>query len=218
MKHEYRVVVAICVLGVAACTNLPRSRDLANADVTGTTLAEQVCSNCHGVTGNAVSANVPNLAAQQRAYLVLQLDGFRGRSRRDPAGFEYMWGISRTLTDRQIDQLADYFSTQPPHVQPVEESAARIAAGHEIFLHGVPAKGIPPCGSCHGADAQGNGTFPRLAGQHADYIMKQLSVFQRTDERPEGSVMKTIAHGLTEPQFADAAAYLQSLTANASAH
>jgi cytochrome c553 len=54
-------------------------------------------------------------------------------------------------------------------------------------------------------------TFPRLAGQHADYLVKQLVVFQRTDERPEGSIMKTVAHEMTPQNVTDVAAYLQSL-------
>ena len=52
--------------------------------------------------------------------------------------------------------------------------------------------------------------FRVLRGQHLDYLVKQLTVFQRTDERPEGAVMKTIAHALTKDQFLSAAAYLQA--------
>ena len=67
--------------------------------------------------------------------------------------------------------------------------------------------------ACHGALAQGNEQFPRLAHQHADYLVKQLMVFQRTDERPEGAIMKTIAHDLTPANMADVAAYLQGMPA-----
>ena len=208
--------LALC-LAAAGCTNLPRSRDLANPDVAGKTLAEQVCSNCHGVTGTATSPNFPNLAAQQQEYLVLQLQGFHGQSRRDPAGFEYMWGISRSLTDKQIAELAAYFASQQPRLQGVEGHPAQIAAGQTIFQHGVPDKSIPPCGSCHGPEGHGNGKFPRIAGQHADYLVKQLTVFQRTDERPEGSIMKTVAHELTAENIINVAAYAQSLP-NTPAH
>lgn len=211
MQREYRISLVLTAATLVACTNLPRSRDLGNPEVAGEVLAVQVCSNCHGVTGASVSPNVPNLAGQQKAYLVAQLRGFRSRSRQDPAGFEYMWGISRTLTDVQIDALARYFSTQQVVLQPRESDASRFDAGHAIFTAGVPASGVPPCFSCHGADALGNDTYPRLAGQHADYIVKQLDVFQRTDERPEGAAMKVVAHGLTRDQFADVAAYLQAL-------
>jgi cytochrome c553 len=70
---------------------------------------------------------------------------------------------------------------------------------------------VPACSTCHGAEGKGNETFPRLAGQHADYLMKQLLVFQRTDERPEGSIMKTVAHDLTAQNIQDVAAYLQAM-------
>ncbi|MGZ5714542.1 MAG: c-type cytochrome, partial [Caldimonas sp.] len=80
-----------------------------------------------------------------------------------------------------------------------------------IFESGVPATGVPACTGCHGAQGQGNATFPRLAGQHADYLVKQLIVFQRTDERPEGAIMKTVAHELTPENVRDVASYLQAL-------
>jgi cytochrome c553 len=216
MERTHRIAIALCLAGVTACANLPRSRDLANPDVHGSVLAQQVCSNCHGVTGTSISPNIPILAGQQEAYLVAQLKGFRKQSRRDPAGFEYMWGISRSLTDNQIDELAKYFSAQKPRVQANEASPAHIEAGRGLFAGGVPDKGVPPCGSCHGPEANGNGVFPRLAGQHADYLVKQLTVFQRTDERPDAAVMKTVAHALTRDQFIAVAAYLQAMPNGAS--
>lgn len=202
--------IAIGVLA-AGCANLPRSRDLGNPDVSGRTLAEQVCSNCHGVTGSATNPNFPNLAGQQEEYLSIQLHVLKSHDRRDPAGFEYMWGISRSLSDRQVGELARYFAAQKLRDQPVEGAPAQIEAGKAIFTGGVPAKGIPPCGSCHGPAGMGNGKFPRLNGQHADYLVKQLTVFQRTDERPEGSIMKTVAHELTRDNIVNVAAYLQAL-------
>ena len=59
--------------------------------------------------------------------------------------------------------------------------------------------------------AQGMAAFPRLAGQHSDYVVKQLMVFQRTDARPEGSVMKGIAHALTRQNMEAVASYLEAL-------
>ncbi len=210
----HRMILLLFVLAAAGCANVPRSRDIANPDVAGRTLAMQVCSNCHGVTGAAHSPNFPNLAAQQKTYLEAQLKGFRAHSRRDPAGFEYMWGLSHRLTDAQIDDVAAYFAAQPPAHQPIEGKAVRIAAGKAIFEHGLPAQSVPPCASCHGADGGGNANFPRLAGQHMDYLEKQLTVFQRTDERPEGSVMKVVAHSLTLDNIKNVAAYLQSMPRN----
>lgn len=206
-----RVVVPLAfAIAAVACSNLPRSRDLANPEVSGATLAAQVCANCHGPGGNSISPNFPGLAAQQREYLSTQLREFRSHSRRDPAGFEYMWGISRRLTDKQIDELADYYASQ----RPAPPSSASVAGdrGHTLFANGAPDQGVPPCSSCHGDKAQGNGIFPRLAGQHADYMVKQLTIFQRTDERPAGAVMKNVAHKLTRDDVEAAATYLQTLS------
>ncbi len=57
----------------------------------------------------------------------------------------------------------------------------------------------------HAPKGKGNATFPRLAGQHAHYRIKQLLVFQRTRERPERSIMKTVAHDLTAQNMRDVA-------------
>lgn len=193
------------------CANLGRSRDLANPKVPANVLAQQVCSNCHGVTGSATSPNFPNLAAQSEPYVIAQLNGFKSHARHDPAGFEYMWGLSRSLTDEQIKGLAAYYASQTPKHQRIEGDRGRIDAGKAIFQEGVAAKGVPACAGCHGAEALGKDSFPRLAGQHADYIVKQLKVFQRTDERPEGAVMKIVAHDLTKDNIRDVASYLQAL-------
>ena len=211
MKSSTLALVIAAMSLSAGCANPTRSRDLANPQVSATTLAQQVCSNCHGVTGNSTSPNFPNLAAQVDAYFVAQLNGFKSHGRQDPAGFEYMWGLSRSLTDEQIKGLAAYFAAQTPAKQPVEAEPSRIEAGKTIFSNGLSAQNVPPCSTCHGPEGQGNGTFPRIAGQHADYLVKQLVVFQRTDQRPEGSVMKTVAHELTRQDIENVAAYVRAM-------
>ncbi len=211
MKSATGALVAVAAVLSVGCANPQRSRDLANPAVSAVTMAQQVCSNCHGITGSSISPNFPNLAGQTEPYFVAQLNGFKSHGRRDPAGFEYMWGLSRSLTDEQIKGLAAYYAGQSPSVQPIEGKRSRLEAGKTIFASGVADKGVPACSTCHGAEGKGNATFPRLAGQHADYLIKQLIVFQRTDERPEGSLMKTVAHELTEQNIEDVAGYLQAL-------
>ena len=213
MKFKY--IVLAFTLGVmgAGCSDIERSRNLADPKVSATTLAQQVCSNCHGIDGRATSPIFPNLAAQQPTYFIAQMKEFRSHNRLDPAGFEYMWGLSRSLTDEQIKGLADYYAAQVSASPGGAGNPAMTARGQAIFEQGVAEKSIPPCSACHGPQAQGNEQFPRLAHQHADYLVKQLKVFQRTDERPEGSIMKPIAHDLTPENIQDVAAYLQELPA-----
>jgi cytochrome c553 len=204
------LLIAVASLS-AGCANPTRSRNLADPSVSAVTLAQQVCSNCHGLTGNSTSPNFPKLAGQVEGYFVAQVNGFKSHGRRDPAGFEYMWGLSRSLTEDQIKGLAAYFAAQKPLPQPATGNAAQVQAGRAIFETGVSAKNIPACATCHGPEGKGNGAFPRIAGQHADYLVKQLVVFQRTDERPEGSVMKVIAHDLTREDIENVAAFAQAM-------
>jgi cytochrome c553 len=199
--------VLFCTL-FSGCSNVERSRDLGNPQVPPAVTAVQVCSNCHGVDGNSVSPNFPRLAGQQAPYLVAQLENFRSHQRADPEGFEYMWGISRKLTDEQIKGLADYFSKQVS-LPNAPVNAQLMADGKEIFEKGVPAKQAAPCLACHGTKAEGMASFPRLANQHQDYIVKQLNVFRDTEGRP-GTPMKQITHSLDKQEIAAVAAYLQA--------
>jgi cytochrome c553 len=195
-------------LASAGCANLERSRDMANPAVSPVVTAQQVCANCHGLDGNSVSPNFPRLAGQPKAYLIVQLENFRSHRRSDPAGYEYMWGLTRSLTDEQIEGLAAYFSGQIARRNaPVD--TALLSQGRQIFEQGLPAKETPPCAVCHGPTGQGMASFPRLALQHQDYLVKQLYVFQETEGRP-GTPMKQVSHRMSSDEIRAVAAYLQS--------
>lgn len=194
----------------AACAPIERSRNLNDPAVPAATVAAQVCSDCHGLDGNSVSPNFPRLAGQPEDYLASQLRQFRSHQRSDPAGFVYMWGLSRHLTDAQIDGLARYFAAQSPAPN-ASGDPALAAKGRAIFEAGVPALKVPPCATCHGAHGEGASTFPRLAGQHADYVRKQLAVFRGSEQRPEAAAMKIVAHDLTNEDIREVAEYVQGL-------
>ncbi len=120
-----------------------------------------------------------------------------------------MWGISHHLSDDQIKGLADYFSKQVAKKSDAPVDARLMAAGKEIYEKGVPGGDVIPCAACHGPKGQGIEAFPRLAYQHADYIAKQLDIFQNTQGRP-GTPMEAITHPLTGANKEAIAAYLQA--------
>lgn len=211
MKYLRLALIVTSIGLLVACSHPERSRNLADPSLSPVTLAEQVCSLCHGLTGSSTSPIFPNLASQTPVYITAQLKGFKSHGRQDPAGFEYMWGLSRSLTDEQINGLATYYSKMPPERQTVEGDLVRVANGEKLFKDGMTDKGVIACHVCHGEAGQGNEQFPRIAGQHIDYLIKQLIVFQRTDERPEGSIMKVIAHELSKDDIENVATYLQAL-------
>lgn len=210
MKNASSALALALVALVAGCSSIERSRSLANPATPPRTIAQQVCSICHGLDGNSVSPTFPRLAAQPSQYLTRQLQDFRSHDRLDPPGPEFMWGISRRLTDDQIKGLAEYFSSQQP--APNAPGDPKLAGeGEQIFKNGIPSSNIPSCASCHGANGQGNGEYPRLAGQHTDYVIRELLVFQNTDKRP-APLMKGVSHTLTVENIAAVANYVQGMS------
>src|SRR6202521_3654542 len=211
MKSNYVVAIAmstsICVGGIAHGADA--AADIMT-DAQKATLQKTVetCGTCHGVNGRSVAPTFPNLAAQQAPYIELQLKAFKDQSRADPDAQAYMWGMASQLSDAAISALAGYFAAQPAAPGRGGNSAL-IGQGKHLFEEGVPARQIPPCASCHGAHAEGRAVFPRLAGQHAPYLLKQLIVIQ--------SVLRTapVMHGvikdLTKDQMLAVVAYLESM-------
>ncbi|KVQ68831.1 c-type cytochrome [Burkholderia territorii] len=201
---------ALLALALAAsgCHDLERSREVDNPAVSGKTIALQVCSNCHGATGVSVSPMFPKLAGQGKEYLVDQLTDFKRHARADPNAKRFMWGFTH-LTDAQIDELAAYFSSQPPTLGAAGDPAL-VDAGRAIFMSGLPDKGVAACIGCHGQHGEGLDRFPRLAGQHADYVIKQLRVFRETDTRPRGAVMKAVCANMTEQDMRAVAAFVEA--------
>lgn len=172
-------------------------------------VAVTVCATCHGPQGRSSTPKFPVLAGQHASYLVAQMKAFKAQTRGDPDALGYMWGMAAPLDDEMIGALADYYSTQAP-ARGRTGNTADIARGADIFTNGVAAAGIPPCVSCHGANAAGTDDFPRLAGQHAQYLLKQLHSFQSNLRNV--AVMHGVASELKTPEMTAVAAYLQSLS------
>ncbi|GAC1311479.1 MAG: c-type cytochrome [Steroidobacteraceae bacterium] len=168
----------------------------------------QTCAACHGADGHSVSPTFPNLAAQTAPYLEAQLKAFKDQTRSDPDAQAYMWGMTAQLTDPMIGELAGYYARQNAPKGPSADPKV-TERGHEIFLQGVPARQIPPCASCHGAHGEGMAVFPRLAGQHAPYLLKQLLVIQSALRN--APVMHGVVKDLTRAQMEAVAAYLESI-------
>jgi cytochrome c553 len=166
------------------------------------------CAACHGVHGVSQQPKYPRLAGQNANYLAAQLRAFRGQTRGDPDAVGYMWGMSATLEDATVDALAAYYARQPSGPGRAGTDAT-VSRGRDIYEHGIEAVGVPACSACHGPDARGIADFPRLAGQHAQYILKQLTSFQNNMRNV--AVMHGVAQGLKGDEMHAVAAYLESL-------
>ena len=171
--------------------------------------AVQVCSACHGPGGDGTNPMFPKLAAQQAAYLESQVRAFRVHERSEPDAQHFMWGPStRMIDERLIAAIASYYAGQPPP-KGVSGDPARTAKGKELFHQGSAAHQIPPCASCHGNEAKGNDIYPRLAGQHSEYTLKQLRIIQLAVRK--APVMHGIITNMSDEEMRAVAIYLQSL-------
>jgi cytochrome c553 len=210
---------SICVLAIALAApmslgSIARGADTAADATTDSQKAAlrktvETCGTCHGVNGRSVSPTFPNLAAQQAGYIELQLKAFKDQTRADPDAQAYMWGMASQLSDSMIGALAGYFAAQPAPAPSKGGNSALIAQGKHLFEEGVPARQIPPCASCHGAHAEGLAMFPRLAGQHAPYLLKQLLVIQSALRT--APVMHGVIKDLNKDQMQAVVAYLESI-------
>ncbi|MBN8488401.1 MAG: cytochrome c4 [Burkholderiales bacterium] len=172
--------------------------------------ALHVCAACHGEGGRSASAAYPSLAGQPAQYTIRQLKDFRSQQRAEADNKAYMWGVSALLDDDTIQALADYYAVQAPPPGRTRGPDRLLKEGRRLFEDGVPSSGIRACAGCHGDRGEGAAGFPRLAGQHADYLERQLRGFS-TRLRPHGVLMRAETAGMTAQQMKAVAAYLQSL-------
>jgi cytochrome c553 len=166
--------------------------------------AGTTCQDCHGSGGDSAVATFPRLNAQQADYIAAQLKNFRDHKRADPHAVAYMWGMAAQLDDALIAGLAKYYASQPPTAP--QTGGALAASGKKIYDSGAPADGVPPCQACHGAHGEGNGVIPRIAGQHADYLKKQLEAFRSTLR--ESDVMHSNTANMTDQEIEALVSYL----------
>jgi cytochrome c553 len=197
---------ALVAFAVAGCSGTgPPGSGSADSTVAGTV---HVCSSCHGPDGRSISPTFPDLAGQQKDYLVAQLQAFRDKTRADPHAQTYMWGMAARLSDPTIDGIAAYYASQTP-VAGEPGTSPEIAAGKKIFTEGIPSENVPACMSCHGEKAEGNGPIPRLAGQHQAYLARQLAAFASMARANE--IMHENSKDLTPEQISEVTAYLATL-------
>ena len=158
-----------------------------------------VCRHCHGVGGNSVMQDVPNLASQNAAYLLEQMNKFVLGQRKSSA---FMAGMIKALTPEERINIALFLSQQPVTRKPVEVNG-QSAAGRKLYGQ--------VCIHCHGPEGTGSSKIPRLAGQQVQYVEDSLKRYrsgsgERTDPR-----MAAFTRNLTDADIRHLAAYLSTL-------
>lgn len=199
---RWAFILGLLALSAARAEDADRSSEVV-------TRAVHVCAACHGEGGRSGAAVYPNLAGQVSLYTIAQLKDFRSQTRAETDVQAYMWGVSALLDDATIQGLADYYASQPAASGKVRNP--KLAdLGRKIFNEGIAGRKVRACATCHGDQAQGASVFPRLAGQHADYVFRQLKGFA-SPLRKHGVLMKDESAQMSELEMRAVAEYVQSL-------
>lgn len=173
-------------------------------------IVETICVGCHGTDGNSPLAANPRLSGQHAAYITRQLQNFKSGERMNPI----MMGMSAALTPEDMKNLGAYFSGQKPLPVAGKEINKELAAkGEKIYRGGIMASGIPACIGCHGQTGGGiPAQYPRLAGQHGEYIETQLKTF-RAGERANdpNKMMRGVATRMSDVDIKAVSEYISSL-------
>lgn len=167
------------LISIAGVTTPAQAQDAA----AGQTKAA-MCIGCHGIPGYQASFpqvyKVPKIAGQNAAYIVAALTSYKRGDRKHPT----MGAVSVTLSDKDMADLAAYYETLgASSMKTVADTPAAAPAGDAAALL---AKGA--CASCHGDNFNKpiNAAYPKLAGQHADYLYQALRAYGITDHAKVG--------------------------------
>jgi cytochrome c553 len=196
-------LISLTVVSAFVCAPVQAAGDAAAGEA-----KTAACLACHGPMGNSVVPMWPKLAGQQQEYIQKQLMDFKAGNRAN----EQMTPMAMPLSDQDVADLAAYFSAQQQ--APGAPGADPEGLGERLFHAGNPTSGVPACSGCHGATGLGIGLakFPRISGQHAQYVDQTLKNFRdsKRENDPNG-MMRGVAAHMTDQEIAAVSQYLQGV-------
>ncbi len=194
----------------------------------GEKIAKAECVACHGENGNSATPMFPKLAGLGEKYLLKQLLDIQNGDGKNPKAssrnISEMAGLLDSKSDQELLDLASYYAAQSLQLSGAKEiqvqvnSGAKvdgIELGTQVYRAGNLETGVPACTGCHSPRGLGNAPagFPRIGGQHADYIEKQLRDFRAGERVNDGDVMtmRQVAEHMSDAEIKAVANYISGL-------
>ena len=205
---KLRAFAAGMTLAIVSTPSLLMAADLAAGKASAA-----VCVACHQADGTGMA--VPNgepwpaLAGLDAGYLFKQLQDFKAGKRRNAS----MEPFAQMLSEEQMRNVAAYYASLAPRTGTLSQSRDELLAhGEKLALRGDWDRYVIACVSCHGPGNAGVGSdFPRLAGQHPEYIKAQLVAYRdgiRTNDPI--NLMSSIAQRMNDHDIDAVSAWLGS--------
>jgi cytochrome c553 len=210
MTTQTSARVGVWLIAMLGASLAPLSVQAQEGSVDAGRTKSVTCAACHGADGNSVTPDWPMLAGQHASYIARQLRAFKNGERVDVT----MKPFADLLSDQDVLDVAAYFEAQTPTPKGADPTLVNL--GQQIYRGGVPERGIAACIACHGPDGAGNplAAYPRVSGQHAAYVTKQLNAYAAGDRRSDvdfNQMMRNVAGLLFEDEIRALASYMQGL-------
>lgn len=168
-----------------------------------------MCSACHNPDGNSMLPNFPKLAGQGERYLLKQMQDIKSGAR----PVVEMTGMLDAMSDQDLADIAAWYNSQKGTIGAADP--ALVKRGEELYQGGKLTDGMPACTGCHSPNGAGIdlAIYPKLNGQHAGYIAKQLTDFREGDRTNDGEamIMRSIAAKLSNKDIQALSSYIQGL-------
>ena len=211
MKNPVHSMIALVTLAATLGLSLnAAAQDAKAGDAKAGEKKAAMCIGCHGIPDYKASFpevyRVPMIAGQNAKYIVSALTQYKKGDRKHPS----MRGIAQSLSEQDMADLAAFYSTEAK----VEPVPAALTNPVQANIAALLAKGN--CASCHGANfsAPIDPSYPKLAGQHGDYLYVALREYQ-TDKNPlvgrNNAIMMGMARPFTLTEAKTLAKYFASL-------
>jgi cytochrome c553 len=209
MKNPVRSMIALVTLLGSLSLSSGVAAQAAGSAQAGAKKAA-MCIGCHGIPDYKASFpeiyRVPMIAGQNEKYIASALAQYKKGDRKHPS----MRAIATSLSDTDMADLAAFYAAAAPATAVAATPSGTVPANVAALL----AKGN--CASCHGANfsAPIDPTYPKLAGQHGDYLYVALREYQ-TDKNPlvgrNNAIMMGMARPYTHAEAKVLATYFASL-------
>lgn len=168
----------------------------------------ETCAGCHGRNGlGGKDGEYPRIAGLKERYIAKQLRAFKARERINIPMYPYaterelppddVRDIARLLSEMSSrdDLLAAPAAFKIPRVE-----GGDVDRGAELYED--------ECSDCHGEEGWGDDDAPQLAGQHTNYLRRQIAQFRAGRRLNED--MDDVFESVEEQDLEDIFAYLAS--------
>jgi cytochrome c553 len=180
----------------------PAKPDLAK----GGALSAQVCAACHTADGSRGSPANPILAGQHPEYLAKQLTEFKSGKRKNAV----MNAMAAPLSAEDIRNVSAFYASKTAKPG-FAKNKDTVALGEKIWRGGIAERNVPACAGCHSPTGAGMpAQYPRIGGQHGDYVEAQMVAF-RSGERANNAVMTGVAAKMNDKEIKAVSDYAAGL-------